>query len=86
MQAAAEARQARELTRPPERTVPAQIWLGWSAVAVGGLVMVFLAFGGRWPWSKTDESGGRWVYDRAMGGKRVCLHTLSVISDMGPGP
>ena len=69
----ADARRARELEPPTQHAVPPQIWLGWSAVAVGGLVVLFLAFGSRWPWSQQKRTGGRYVRDRSMGGKEVRL-------------
>ena len=75
----AAARQERQLEPLPQQTMPAQVWLGWSAVAVGGLVLVFLAFGGRWPWSRSERKGGHWVADRALGGKMAsaCRHSCS---------
>lgn len=50
-------------------------WAGWVGLFLAVAAVVFLKFGKSisWPWggrSRRDE-GGRWVYDRSLGGKKV---------------
>lgn len=54
---------------------PALSGVGWLALWAAGLAALYMLVGRKisWPWSGRQRGGqgGRWVYDRSLGGKMV---------------
>ena len=55
-----------------------QMWGGSLAAAAAGVGLLLLVFGDRLPWARRQRKGGRWVADRALGGREVRVHTLGL--------
>ena len=55
-----------------------QMWGGSLAAAAAGIGLLLLVFGDRLPWARRQRKGGRWVADRALGGREVSQHTMGM--------
>ena len=55
-----------------------QMWGGSLAAAAAGVGLLLLVFGDRLPWARRQRKGGRWVADRALGGREVRVHALGL--------
>ena len=53
-----------------------QMWGGSLAAAAAGISLLLLVFGDRLPWARRQRKGGRWVADRALGGREVSTHSV----------